>query len=78
MKQYFSVGVREVHISHRIVWIEDKDHMVLLPRFELEQRAISKAHAGGMDNETFLEYSHTMSSDNSDIRAAEPNEIDDT
>jgi len=25
-----------------------------------------------------LEYSHTMSSDNSDIRAAEPNEIDDT
>ena len=76
MKQYFSVGVREVHISHRIVWIEDKDDNP--ENYSLEQRAISKAHAGGVDNETFLEYSHTMSSDNSDIRAAEPNEIDDT
>ena len=76
MKQYFSVGVREVHISHRIVWIDDKDDNP--ENYSLEQRAISKAHECGMDNETFLEYSHTMSSDNSDIRAAEPNEIDDT
>ena len=76
MKHCFSVGVREVHISHRLVWVEDKDGSP--EKYSLEQRAISKAHECGLDNETFLEYSHTMPTEHSDIRAAYQEEIADT
>jgi hypothetical protein len=70
MKHVFVVGVREVHVSHRIVSVDDTDN----PGNESpEDLAKSKAGDG---EEIFLEYSHTMDKEHSDIRAATQEEID--
>ncbi len=57
MKKYYTVQIREVHVSHRVVEAANEKEAIILA-----------SHSG---EEIFLEYSHTLADENQDYQLRE-------